>query len=73
MILSIIEMRLQLFPEYLEYRIENVICREIALSNIWWQWNHYGILMYSSPQSMPPILMNFNEWLYKNNYSNYIL
>lgn len=70
MTLAIIEMRLKVFPQYLEYRIDQNTNKLLDRANFWTFFHKHGIVLLDNN---PEHLLSFNEWLYYNNYSNLIL
>jgi len=83
--LSIIEMRLKLFPKYLEHRAECIIqSRELVMrGDLQWEngipgskvkfvLNHNGRWKFYN-DDFGNRLLSFNEWLHYNGYSNIII
>ena len=62
MTLSIIEMRLRVFPQYLEYRIDT------QFRNIFFYDKYPKCVEYRETYTVC-----FNTWLHRNNYSNLII
>lgn len=69
MTLSIIEMRLKVFPQYLEYRIERNTNKLLDRVNFWTFFHEHGLALFNNN---PEHLLSFDEWLSRN-YQNLLL